>query len=120
MVLMAIVPGTALKGAGGLMEAMVGEGDEEEMVVVEGMEEAGERGQWEELGVWEELVEMVLMQTVPGMVLEAVMETRRRPGRSKAGRGRETVWEIETGRVLKERRSVLKWWAARDGPCRLG
>ena len=68
----------------------------------------------------EELVEMVLMQTVSGMVLEAVVETRRRHGRSKAGRGVETVWEIETGRVLEERSSVHKWWAARDGPCRLG
>ena len=69
----------------------------------------------------EELVEMVLMQTVPGMVLEAAMETRRRHGRSKAGRGVETAWEIETGRVLEERSSnVHKWWAARDGPCRLG
>ena len=49
MVLMAIVPGTARKGAGGLMEATVGEGGEEEMVVVEGMEEAGDRGQSAEL-----------------------------------------------------------------------
>ena len=51
MDLMAIVPGTGLEGAGGLVEAMVAEGDEEETVVVEGMEEVGERGQW---GVWEE------------------------------------------------------------------
>ena len=45
MDLMPIVPGTGLEGAGGLVEAMVAEGDEEETVVVEGMEEVGERGQ---------------------------------------------------------------------------
>ena len=63
---------------------------------------------------------MVLMQTVPGMVLEAVMETINR--RSKRRMGVETVWEeIETGRVLEERRnSVHKWWAMRGGLCRLG
>ena len=64
-----------------------------------------------------ELVEMVLMQTVPGMVQGAVMETRRGLRRSKAGRGRKTVWEIEK----EERRSsVHRLWAARDGRCRLG
>jgi len=52
-----------------------------------------------------ELVEMVLMQTVPGMVLEAAMETRKAHGRSKAGRGMETVWKIEMGRELEQKRA---------------
>ena len=74
-------------------------------------------------GVLEVLVEMVLMQTVPGMVLEAAMETKKRLGRSKEGRGMKTVWEIETGRALEERAqrsSVHKLWAPRDGLCRHG
>ena len=87
MALMAIVPGMALEGVGGLVEATVAEEDEEEMVVLEGLEEEGERGQLEVLEVSEELVEMVPMQTVPGMVLVAAMETRKAHGRSKAGRG---------------------------------
>ena len=132
MALMAIVPGTALEGVGGLVEAMVAEEDEEEMVVPEGMEEVGERGPLEELEVLEELeeleelVEMVLVQTVPGMVLEAAMETRKRQGRSKAGRGMETFWKIETGRVLEQKRAQRRnsnghrLWAARDGLCRHG
>ena len=45
MVLMAIVPGMALEGVGGLMEALVAEEVEEGMAVVEEMEEVGERGQ---------------------------------------------------------------------------
>ena len=49
MALMAIVPGMALEGVGGLVEAMVEEEDEEEMVVLEGMEEEGEKVRWEEL-----------------------------------------------------------------------
>ena len=57
MVLMAIVPGMALEGVGGLMEALVAEEVEEGMAVVEEMEEVGERGQWEELEVLEELEE---------------------------------------------------------------
>ena len=133
MALIAIVPGMALEGVGGLVEATVAEEDEEEMVVLEGLEEEGERGQWEELEELEvleeleeleELVEMVLMQTVPGMVLEAAMETRKAHGRSKAGKGMETVWKIETGRVLEEKRAqrsnVHKLWAPRDGLCRRG
>jgi len=48
MALMAIVPGMALEGVGELMEVMVAEEEEEAMVVLEGMEEVGERGQWEE------------------------------------------------------------------------
>ena len=43
---MAIVPGMALEGVGELMEVM--EEEEEAMVVLEGMEEVGERGLWEE------------------------------------------------------------------------
>ena len=46
MALMAIVPGMALEGVGELMEVM--EEEEEAMVVLEGMEEVGERGLWEE------------------------------------------------------------------------
>ena len=52
MALMAIVPGMALEGVGGLVEAMVEEEDGEEMVemvVLEGMEEEGEKVRWEEL-----------------------------------------------------------------------
>ena len=78
---------------------------------------------WGESGVLEVLVEMVLMQTVPGMVLEAAMETKKRLGRSKEGRGMKTVWEIETGRALEERAqrsNVHKLWAPRDGLCRHG
>jgi len=137
MALMAIVPGMALEGVGGLVEATVAEEDEEEMVemvVLERMEEEGERGQWEELEELEvleeleeleELVEMVLMQTVPGMVLEAAMETRKAHGRNRAGRVMETVWKIETERVLEQRAqrrnsSVHKLWAARDGQCKPG
>ena len=72
------------------------------------------------------MVEMVLVQTVPGMVLEAAMETMKRQGRSKAGiRGMETVWKIETGRVLEQKRAQRnsnghRLWAARDGQCRHG
>ena len=75
------------------------------------------------------LVEWVatdLMQTVPGMVLEAAMETRKAHGRSKAGRGMETVWKIETERVLEQKRaqrrnsSVHRLWAARGGQCKPG
>ena len=129
MALMAIVPGMALEGVGGLVEATVAEEEEEEMVELEGMEEVGEMGPLEELEVLEvleELVEMVLVQTVPGMVLEAAMETRKRQGRSKAGRGMETVWKIETGRVLEQKRAQRRnsnghrLWAARDGLCRPG
>ena len=120
MVLMAIVPGMALEGVGGLMGAMVAGEVEVGMAVLEGMEEVEERGQWGELEV---LVEMVLMQTVPGMVLEAAMETKKRLVRSKEGRGMKTVWEIETGRALEERAqrsNVHKLWAPRDGLCRHG
>ena len=76
--------------------------------------------------VLEELVEMVLMQTVPGMVLVAAMETRKAHGRSRAGRGMETVWMIETGRVLEQKRaqrrnnSGHRLWAARGGLCKPG
>ena len=48
---------------------------------------------------------MVLMQTVPGMVLEAAMETRKVHGRNRAGRVMETVWKIETGRVSEQKRA---------------
>ena len=134
MALIAIVPGMALEGVGGLVEATVAEEDEEEMVVLEGLEEEGERGQWEELEELEvlevseelvEMVEMVLMQTVPGMVLEAAMETRKSHGRSKAGRVMETVWKIETERVLEQKAqrrnsSGHRLWAAKDGQCKPG
>ena len=53
MVLMQTVPGMVLEDVGRPLEAMVAEEDEEEMVVEEGMEEAGEMVQWEELEVWE-------------------------------------------------------------------
>ena len=45
MVLMAIVPGMALEGVGGLVGAMVAEEVEVGMAALEGMEEVEERGQ---------------------------------------------------------------------------
>ena len=69
------------------------------------------------------LVEWVatdLMQTVPGTVLEVVEETRIGKERSRApGRRMETVWN-ETARAWKQKSSVHRWWAARDGRFRNG
>ena len=51
MDLMVTVPGMVLEDVGVVLEVMGAEGDEEEMVEVEGMEGAEEKDQWEELEV---------------------------------------------------------------------
>ena len=121
-VLMATVPGTALVGVEGQMEETEGEEAEEGTVVVVGMEEVEDKDLWEEWEVLEELEVMVLTQTVPGMVLEAVMMA---PGKDRARRKVGVVLGNEAAKASEERvrrrsKVDLPWWEANGGPCKSG
>ena len=121
-VLMATVPGTALVVVEGQMEETEGEEAEEGTVVVVGMEEVEDKDLWEEWEVWEELEVMVLTQTVPGMVLEAVMMAPRKDGaRRKVGvvLGTEAAKASEE-RVRRRSKVDLLWWEVNGGPCSNG
>ena len=121
-VLMATVPGTALVGVEGQMEETEGEEAEEGTVVVVGMEEVEDKDLWEEWEVLEELEVMVLTQTVPGMVLEAVMMA---PGKDRARRKVGVVLGNEAAKASEERvrrrsKVDLLWWEVNGGPCSNG
>ena len=121
-VLMATVPGTALVGVEGLMEETEGEEAEEGTVVVVGMEEVEDKDLWEEWEEWEVLEVMVLTETVPGMVLEAVMMA---PGKDRAGRKVGVVLGNEAAKASEERvrrrsKVDLLWWEVNGGPCKSG
>ena len=121
-VLMATVPGTALVGVEGQMEETEGEEAEEGTVVVVGMEEVEDKDLWEEWEVLEELEVMVLTQTVPGMVLEAVMMA---PGKDGARRKVGVVLRNEAAKASEERvrrrsKVDLLWWEVNGGPCSNG
>ena len=121
-VLMATVPGMALVVVEGQMEATEGEEAEEGTVVVVGMEEVEDKDLWEEWEVWEELEVMVLTQTVPGMVLEAVMMA---PRKDRAGRKVGVVLGTEAAKASEERvrrrsKVDLPWWEVNGGPCSNG
>ena len=121
-VLMATVPGMALVVVEGLMEETEGEEAEEGTVVVVGMEEVEDKDLWEEWEVLEELEVMVLTQTVPGMVLEAVMMAPRKDGaRRKVGvvLGTEAAKASEE-RVRRRSKVDLLWWEVNGGPCSSG
>ena len=121
-VLMATVPGTALVVVEGQMEETEGEEVEEGTVVLVGMEEVEDKDLWEEWEVLEELEVMVLTQTVPGMVLEAVMMAPRKDGaRRKVGvvLGTEAAKASEE-RVRSRSRIDLLWWEVNGGPCSNG
>ena len=121
-VLMATVPGMALVVVEGLMEETEGEEAEEGTVVVVGMEEVEDKDLWEEWEVLEELEVMVLTQTVPGMVLEAVMMAPRKDGaRRKVGvvLGNEAAKASEE-RVRRRSKVDLLWWEVNGGPCSSG
>ena len=118
-VLMATVPGTALVGVEGQMEETEGEEAEEGTVVVVGGEEVEDKDLWEE---WEVLEVMVLTETVPGMVLEAVMMA---PGKDRAGRKVGVVLGNEAAKASEERvrrrsKVDLPWWEVNGGPCKSG
>ena len=118
-VLMATVPGMALVGVEGQMEETEGE---EGTVVVVGMEEVEDKDLWEEWEVLEELEVMVLTQTVPGMVLEAVMMA---PGKDRARRKVGVVLGNEAAKASEERvrrrsKVDLLWWEVNGGPCSSG
>ena len=118
-VLMATVPGTALVGVEGQMEETEGEEAEEGTVVVVGGEEVEDKDLWEE---WEVLEVMVLTETVPGMVLEAVMMAPRKDGaRRKVGvvLGNEAAKASEE-RVRRRSKVDLLWWEVNGGPCKSG
>ena len=121
-VLMATVPGTALVGVEGQMEETEGEEAEEGTVVVVGMEEVEDKDLWEEWEVLEELEVMVLTETVPGMVLEAVMMA---PGKDRAARKVGVVLGNEAAKASEERvrrrsKVDLLWWEVNGGPCKSG
>ena len=70
----------------------------------------------------EELEVMVLTQTVPGMVLEAVMMA---PRKDRAGKKVEVVLENEAAKASEERvrrrsKVDLLWWEVNGGPCKSG
>ena len=70
----------------------------------------------------EELEVMVLMETVPGMVLEAVMMAPRKDGaRRKVGvvLGNEAAKASEE-RVRRRSKVDLLWWEVNGGPCSSG
>ena len=70
----------------------------------------------------EELEVMVLTQTVPGMVLEAVMMAPRKDGaRRKVGvvLGNEAAKASEE-RVRRRSKFDLLWWEVNGGPCSNG
>ena len=70
----------------------------------------------------EELEVMVLMETVPGMVLEAVMMAPRKDGaRRKVGvvLGNEAAKASEE-RVQRRSKVDLLWWEVNGGPCKSG
>ena len=121
-VLMATVPGTALVVVEGQMEATEGEEAEEGTVVVVGMEEVEDKDLWEEWEVLEELEVMVLTQTVPGMVLEAVMMAPRKDGaRRKVGVVlRNEAAKASEERVRRRSKVDLLWWEVNGGPCSNG
>ena len=121
-VLMATVPGTALVGVEGQMEETEGEEAEEGTVVVVGMEEVEDKDLWEEWEVLEELEVMVLTETAPGMVLEAVMMA---PGKDRARRKVGVVLGNEAAKASEERvqrrsKVDLLWWEVNGGPCSNG
>ena len=121
-VLMATVPGTALVGVEGQMEETEGEEAEEGTVVVVGMEEVEDKDLWEEWEVLEELEVMVLTETAPGMVLEAVMMA---PGKDGARRKVGVVLWNEAAKASEERvrrrsKVDLLWWEVNGGPCKSG
>ena len=121
-VLMATVPGMAPVVVEGQIEETEGEEAEEGTVVVVGMEEVEDKDLWEEWEVLEELEVMVLTQTVPGMVLEAVMMA---PGKDRAGRKVGVVLGNEAAKASEERvrrrsKVDLLWWEVNGGPCRSG
>ena len=121
-VLMATVPGTALVGVEGQMEETEGEEAEEGTVVVVGIEEVEDKDLWEEWEVLEELEVMVLTETAPGMVLEAVMMA---PGKDRARRKVGVVLGTEAAKASEERvrrrsKVDLLWWEVNGGPCKSG
>ena len=121
-VLMATVPGMALVVVEGQIEETEGEEAEEVTVVVVGMEEVEDKDLWEEWEVLEELEVMVLTQTVPGMVLEAVMMA---PGKDRARRKVGVVLGTEAAKASEERvrrrsKVDLLWWEVNGGPCKSG
>ena len=70
----------------------------------------------------EELEVMVLTQTVPGMVLEAVMMA---PGKDGARRKVGVVLRNEAAKASEERvrrrsKVDLLWWEVNGGPCKSG
>ena len=70
----------------------------------------------------EELEVMVLTQTVPGMVLEAVMMA---PGKDRARRKVGVVLGNEAAKASEERvrrrsKVDLLWWEVNGGPCKSG
>ena len=121
-VLMATVPGMALVGVEGQMEETEGEEAEEGTVVVVGMEEVEDKDLWEEWEVLEVLEVTVLTETVPGMVLEAVMMA---PGKDRAGRKVGVVLGNEAAKASEERvrrrsKVDLLLWEVNGGPCSNG
>ena len=101
------------------MEETEGEEAEEVTVVVVGMEEVEDKDLWEE---WEVLEVMVLTETVPRMVLEAVMVA---PGKDRAGRKVGVVLGNEAAKASEERvrrrsKVDLLWWEVNGGPCKSG
>ena len=121
-VLMATVPGMALVVVEGQIEETEGEEAEEGTVVVVGMEEVEDKDLWEEWEEWEVLEVMVLTETVPGMVLEAVMMA---PGKDRAGRKVGVVLGNEAAKASEERvrrrsKVDLLWWEVNGGPCKSG